>query len=71
MNFYFAALHETEGLVPVPVPLTREELAWGIRKGDTELLNTANSFLEHLRQNKQLQAKIQRWIPFYKSVYNQ
>ena len=59
MNFYFAALHETEGLVPVPVPMTREELAWGIRKGDTELLNTANSFLEHLRQNKHLQIKIQ------------
>jgi len=71
MNFYFGALHEVKGLVPVAVPLTREELAWGIRKGDTELLNTANSFLEHLRQNKQLQVKIQRWIPFYKNLYNQ
>ena len=71
MNFYFAALNETKGLVPVPVPLSREYLAWGIRKGNTELLNTANRFLEHLRQTNQLQTMVQQWIPFYKNIYNQ
>ncbi len=71
MNFYFSSLHETKGIVPVPVPLSREELAWGIRKSDTELLNTANSFLKHLRQSNQLKPMVLRWIPFYKNIYNQ
>ena len=71
MNFYFAALHEAKGLVPVPVPLTREELAWGIRKGDTELLNAANRYLEGLKQDRKLRQKVQHWIPFYKNFYNQ
>ncbi len=71
MNFYFAALHETKGLAPVPVLLSREQLAWGIRKDDTELLNAANSFLENLRQNGRLREIVQRWVPFYKNIYNQ
>jgi polar amino acid transport system substrate-binding protein len=71
MNFYFASLNETKGIVPVPVPLSREHLAWGIRKEDTELLNSANNLIEHLRQNNQLQTIVQRWIPFYKNIYNQ
>lgn len=71
MNFYFASLHESKGLAPVPVPLSREFLAWGIRKEDTELLKTANEFIDTLQQDKQMQTKVQRWIPFYKNIYNQ
>lgn len=71
MNFYFGALHEAEGLVPVPTPLTREFLAWGIRKGDTQLLNTTNAFLKELKESGELQEMAQRWIPFYRNLYNQ
>ncbi|MDH3330114.1 MAG: transporter substrate-binding domain-containing protein [Desulfobulbaceae bacterium] len=71
MNFYFAALNESKGLAPVPVPLSREFLAWGIRKEDTDLLNTANRFIEAQQQTNQLQTIVQRWIPYYKNIYNQ
>lgn len=71
MNFYFAALNESKGIAPVPVLLSREFLAWGIRKEDTGLLDTANSFIESMQQNNELQTIVQRWIPFYKKIYNQ
>lgn len=71
MNFYFGALHEAQGLVPVPAPLTREYLAWGIRKDDPGLLAAANGYLANIRESGQLQEKVQRWIPFYTNLYNQ
>ena len=71
MNLYFGSQNESKGLVPVPVPLSREFLAWGVRTEDKNLLDTANRFIEKLQQEKQLQEKIQKWIPFYKNFYNQ
>ena len=71
MNFYFGALNEAKGLVPVPVPLSREFLAWGVRKDDPELLATANRFVVNLKESGKLQEMVQRWIPFYRNVYNQ
>jgi polar amino acid transport system substrate-binding protein len=68
MNFYFAAQNESNGLAPVVVPMTREHLAWGVRKDDPETLQLANAYLESIQQSGQLQEMILRWIPFYKNI---
>lgn len=70
MNFHFGAIYADKGLAPVVIPLTREQVAWGIRKDDVELLNMANSYLASLKESKELPKLIQRWIPFYKNVFN-
>jgi ABC-type amino acid transport substrate-binding protein len=59
-----AAQNTSEGLIPIFQPLTKEYLAWGIRKEDTQLLKAANAFLSHLRQTGQLETMIQKWIPY-------
>jgi ABC-type amino acid transport substrate-binding protein len=45
------------------VYLTDEYLAWGIRKNDRELLNSANRFIDTIRQDDKLNSMIKRWIP--------
>jgi len=61
---YLASENETKGLTPLFVLLTREYLAWGIRKDDTELLTSANTFLKTINDNGRLKQMIQYWIPF-------
>ncbi len=70
MNFYLGAKYADKGLVPVTVPLSREYLAWGMRKDDHHLINAANGYLKNLHDSGQLQQMIIHWIPFYQSVYN-
>lgn len=70
MNCYLGAKYSDKGLVPVTVPLSREYLAWGIRKDDRQLLDAANGYLKNLRDSGKLQQMIIHWIPFYQSVYN-
>lgn len=70
MNFYLGAKYADQGLVPVAIPMTRENLAWGLRKSDTELAALANAYLKELKTSGRLQQMIIHWIPFYQSVYN-
>ena len=70
MNFYLGALYADKGLVPITTPLTREKLAWGIRKEDGDLLEAANSYLAQLQKSGELEKMVIRWIPFYATVYN-
>ena len=70
MNFYLGALYADRGLVPIITPLTREHLAWGVRKEDTKLRDAANAYLAQLRQSGRLEKMIVHWVPFYASVYN-
>ncbi len=70
MNFYLGALYGDKGLVPITTPLSREQLAWGMRKEDAELLDMANAYLMQLRESGRLEQMIVQWIPFYASVYN-
>jgi polar amino acid transport system substrate-binding protein len=56
---------ENEGeLVPLPTLLTEEDLAWGMRKDDVELLESANKFIGHMKKEGKLTPTIKRWIPF-------
>jgi ABC-type amino acid transport substrate-binding protein len=61
---YLASENETKGLTPLFALLTKEYLAWGIRKGDTELLTAANTFLKTINDTGKLKKMIQHWIPF-------
>jgi polar amino acid transport system substrate-binding protein len=60
------AKKQSAELTVIPSLLTEEDLAWGIRKTDPELLNSANRFIDDLRQSGKLAEMTQRWIPYAK-----
>jgi ABC-type amino acid transport substrate-binding protein len=63
MIIYLASEYENKGLTVLYALLTREDLAWGVRKDDTELLDSANSFLQDPNNEKMLKKMTQYWIP--------
>ncbi len=65
-NMHLSAIYADQGLTAVNVLMSREEIAWGVRPGDTEMLNAANAYLQLLNQNKKRLQMIQRWIPAYR-----
>ena len=56
-----AGLHAAEGLAAVPLVLSEEQLAWGIRKGDEKLLAAANEFIQKAAQDGTLNRIFRRW----------
>lgn len=58
-----ATAQEAQGLMLIPHFLTEEYLAWGVRKDDTKLLESANLFLETWKSNGKLKSTIKQWIP--------
>jgi ABC-type amino acid transport substrate-binding protein len=64
--WWLAGMHEADGLVAVPVFLTSEPLAWGVRRSDTDLLNSVNAALDRLQQNGDVNKIIKHWIPLFK-----
>lgn len=59
-----AAADESGKLYLIPEYMTEENLAWGMRKGDPQLLESANRFIEQLKQDGRLETITKRWIPF-------
>ena len=62
--WWLAAEKESDGLIPVPEFLTREDLAWAVRHEDKELLNSANNFISKMKNDGKLKAAINQWIPY-------
>ncbi|UCD79073.1 MAG: transporter substrate-binding domain-containing protein [Desulfobacterales bacterium] len=60
---YLASENENKGLTVLFARLTKEPLAWGIRKGDVQLLESANNFLRSFNDEGQLSKMIKYWIP--------
>ena len=58
-----AAENQSKGLIPLPSLLTEEYLAWGIRKNDVELLQSANRFIRTFKSDGRLHDIVKRWIP--------
>ena len=58
-----ATAKEPQGLMLIPIFLTEENLAWGVRNDDTALLESANRFLETWKSNGKLKSTIKQWIP--------
>lgn len=61
-----ASENDSKGLTTSKSHLTEEYLAWGIRKNDIELLNSANRFINTYKREGKLNSIIRRWIPFKK-----
>jgi len=64
MILYLASENENQGLTALFALLTREDLAWGVRKDNTDLLNSANSFLQNPNNEEMLKKMTQYWVPF-------
>jgi ABC-type amino acid transport substrate-binding protein len=58
--------NESKDLTTSTSLLSKEYLAWGIRKNDIELLNSANRFIDTYKREGKLDSIISRWIPFNK-----
>jgi len=61
--WYLAGAYEGRGLTVVPRAFTVENLAWGVRRSDTELLESANAFLKKARESGEFDRILHRWIP--------
>ncbi len=59
---WFNSANEAD-LETINQPLTREYLAWGLRRNDEHLLNDVNRCLEQWKQDGQTERIIRRWIP--------
>lgn len=59
-----AAENQARGVSPMTEMLTEEYLAWGIRRGDTELLETANKFIDQIKTDGSIVDMVKRWIPY-------
>ncbi|CAB1073838.1 hypothetical protein JY97_13390 [Alkalispirochaeta odontotermitis] len=66
MVLYLASENENKGLTALFTPLTREYLAWGIRKDNAGLLDRANDFLRSFNETGKLSKVIKFWIPLAK-----
>jgi polar amino acid transport system substrate-binding protein len=63
MILYLASENENKGLTALFTPLTREYLAWGIRRDNVELLDTTNNFLRSFNEEGKLSKVIKFWVP--------
>ncbi|MBU4201104.1 MAG: transporter substrate-binding domain-containing protein [Verrucomicrobia bacterium] len=66
--WWLAAEHESEGIAAVNVPLTTENLAWGVREEDPALLKAVNGILARWKQDEKLQGMVKRWIPYARTL---
>lgn len=67
-NFYYASLYIDKGLTPGATPMTREELTWAVHPKDTAMQEAANAYLAAIEKNGELQALLERSIPFYRNT---
>ena len=49
-------------------PLSKEDLAWGVRPDDTEFLAAINSILERWKTDGTLERSLNKWIPYLKRM---
>jgi polar amino acid transport system substrate-binding protein len=61
--WWLAATYEAKGITTLPFYLTQEDIAWGVRKDDTLVLDSANRFIAVWKQNGRLKEMINRWLP--------
>jgi len=59
--WYLAGMHSADGLAAVPLALSEEPLAWGIRKGDEKLLASANEFIDKASADGTMKRIFRRW----------
>jgi ABC-type amino acid transport substrate-binding protein len=60
--WYLAGTHAADGLTAVPFVLSEELLAWGVRRGNDDLVAAANQFIERASQDGTLAKAFRRWM---------
>lgn len=63
MIWYLGGVYEAKGLAVVPHVLSNEILAWGTRRSDDPLRESANAFLKKIQASGELNRILHRWIP--------
>ncbi|MEN8753804.1 MAG: transporter substrate-binding domain-containing protein, partial [Desulfobacterales bacterium] len=58
------AENQSMDLTVLPSPLTDEYLAWGMRKTDPGLKESADRFLDSISKSGQLESIVRRWLPY-------
>lgn len=66
MIWHLASLNETKGLTVMPLILSQEELAWGLRRGDTQLLDAANAYLRKGQDSGEFDRLFSKWMPGFR-----
>lgn len=66
MVLYLASENETKGLTVLYAFLKEEDLAWGVRKDNVALVESANNFLRSFNETGELSKIIKYWIPLAK-----
>ncbi len=66
MVWHLAGLYETKGLTVMPLVLSQEELAWAVRRSDTQLLDAANAFLQKAQDSGELNRTFSKWMPGFR-----
>ena len=64
--WYLASMYETKGLGVMPLVLSQEELGWGVKRSDTQLLSSANAFLQKAQASGDLNRILGTWMPGFR-----
>lgn len=62
LAWHLAGTHAPDGLTVVPFALSEEILAWGVRRGNDDLVAAANEFIERATQDGFLTRTFRRWM---------
>jgi ABC-type amino acid transport substrate-binding protein len=63
MVWYLAGAYESKGLTVLPLTLSDELLAWGVRRADPSLQQSVNGFLKKAQARGEVDQIVRRWIP--------
>jgi polar amino acid transport system substrate-binding protein len=63
MIWYLSSRYEAQGLAVSPRVFSDEFLGWGVRRTDTQLLDSVNGFLKASQASGELDRILHRWIP--------
>lgn len=64
MVCHYAAVNQSEKLVPILVMATEEYLSWAVRKNDADFKERLNLFIRTISENGELEKIINSWIPY-------
>jgi ABC-type amino acid transport substrate-binding protein len=62
LAWYLAGTRAADGVTVVPSVLSEEVLAWGVRRGNDDLVAAANQFIERAAQDGTLTKIYRRWM---------
>jgi polar amino acid transport system substrate-binding protein len=68
MALWLASENESRGVVAMTQLMTREQLAWAVRRDDAALAESVNAALRGWKQEGKLRAMIHRWVPYYENL---